>query len=111
MISYVVLKNNSWAIALLDVLWWQTSLVPDQLIALDLYCAQSDPRNLKSLGGLTIRTNMPRADCFACHIPEVQEVWNCLSFMASQTCMPRTGVTDTQDTMGTKHGLTLSYSC
>ncbi len=41
MTSYVVLMNISWAIALLDVLWWQTSLVPEQLIAFSPSCAQS----------------------------------------------------------------------
>ena len=41
MTSYVVLMNISWAIALLDVLWWQISLMPEQLIALSPSCAQS----------------------------------------------------------------------
>ncbi len=40
---------------------------------------------------------MPLTDSFACDISETQVVWNCLSSMASQTCIPRTGVTDAQE--------------
>ena len=95
----MVFKKNKWAVALLNVLWWQMSPVPHQLIAFNPYCASSKPQFMQLQGGLTICTFLPLPDCFVCHVPEVQMVSDLLSHTAVRmlTYIPRTGVTDTQE--------------